>query len=41
MDTVADYGKLEGLLLAGGLSLGQVEKVCHENFERVFREVLR
>lgn len=41
MDTVADYGKLEGLLLAGGLSPGQVEKVCHENFERVFREVLR
>jgi len=41
MDTVADYVKLEGLLLAGGLSPGQVGKVCHENFERVFREVLR
>ena len=41
MDTVADYGKLEGLLLAGGLSPRQVEKVCHENFERVFQEVLR
>ena len=41
MDTVADYGKLEGLLLAGGLSHRQVEKVCHENFERVFREILR
>jgi membrane dipeptidase len=41
MDTVADYAKLEGLLLAGGLSRNQVEKVCHENFERVFREVLR
>lgn len=41
MDTVADYAKLEALLLAGGLSPKQVEKVCHENLERVFREILR
>lgn len=41
MDTVADYAKLEPLLRAGGLSSAQLEKVCHENFERVFREVLR
>lgn len=41
MDTVADYAKLEALLLAGGLSPRQVEKVCHQNFERVFREILR
>ena len=40
IDTIADYAKLPDLLLAAGLSTGQVEKVCYANFERVFSEVL-
>jgi membrane dipeptidase len=37
---VEDYPRIEELLLAGGLTPRQVEKVCYENFLRVFREIL-
>jgi membrane dipeptidase len=37
---VADYPRIEALLREGGLSSRQVEKVCYENFLRVFRELL-
>ena len=36
----ADYPRIEELLRAGGLTSRQIDKVCHENFLRVFREVL-
>ena len=35
-----DYPRIEELLRASGLSQRQVEKVCYENFLRVFREIL-
>ncbi len=37
---IADYDKIPDLLLAAGLRTRQVEKVCYQNFERVFCEVL-
>ena len=40
IESIADYVKLPDLLLAAGLSTGQVEKVCYANFERVFSEIL-
>ena len=36
----ADYPRIEELLREGGLSPRQMDKVCHENFLRVFQEVL-
>ena len=36
----ADYPRIEELLRAGGLTSRQIDKVCHENFLRVFQEVL-
>lgn len=40
METVADYPKLPPLFRAAGLSEGQIEKICHRNFLRVFLDVL-
>jgi membrane dipeptidase len=40
VDGVADYPKIARLLGEAGLSEPQIEKVCHGNFERVFREVM-
>jgi membrane dipeptidase len=40
MDGVADYPKIVDLLADAGLSPAQVEKICHRNFARVFREVM-
>jgi membrane dipeptidase len=37
---VEDYPLIEELLREGGLSSSQVDKICHENFVRVFQEVL-
>ena len=37
---VADYPRIEELLRGGGLTSRQVEKVCYENFLRVFQELL-
>lgn len=37
---VADYPRIEDLLHAGGLTPQQIDKVCHQNFLRVFQEVL-
>jgi membrane dipeptidase len=39
-DGAADYPKIETLLRDGGLSPRQIDKVCHENFLRVFQEIL-
>ncbi len=36
----ADYPRIEELLRDGGLTPRQIDKVCHENFLRVFQEVL-
>jgi membrane dipeptidase len=36
----ADYPRIEALLREGGLTPRQIDKVCHENFLRVFQEVL-
>ncbi len=35
-----DYPRIEDVLRAGGLTSGQVDKVCHGNFLRVFKEIL-
>jgi membrane dipeptidase len=40
IDGVADYPRIAQLLEQAGLSAIQIEKVCHGNFERVFREVM-
>lgn len=40
IDTIADYDKLPNLMMGAGLSARQAEKVCYENFARVFAEVL-
>lgn len=40
IDGVADYPKIAQLLEHAGLSAIQIEKVCHGNFERVFREAM-
>jgi microsomal dipeptidase-like Zn-dependent dipeptidase len=37
---VEDYPLIEELLRESGLSSGQVDKICHQNFLRVFQEVL-
>jgi membrane dipeptidase len=37
---IQDYPRIEELLREGGLPDRQVDKVCHENFLRVFREIL-
>ena len=37
---VADYPKITRLLEEAGLSADRIEKACHGNFERVFREVV-
>jgi membrane dipeptidase len=37
---VEDYPRIEALLRAGGLTPRQVDKVCYENFLRVFGEIL-
>jgi membrane dipeptidase len=39
-ESVADYPRIEELLRDGGLTPRQIDKVCHENFLRVFQEVL-
>jgi membrane dipeptidase len=36
----ADYPRIERLLREGGLTPRQIDKVCHENFLRVFQEIL-
>jgi membrane dipeptidase len=36
----ADYPRIEALLREGGLTPRQIDKVCHENFLRVFQEIL-
>lgn len=36
----ADYPRIEELLRAGGLTPRQIDKVCYQNFLRVFQEVL-
>jgi membrane dipeptidase len=38
--SVADYPKITRLLEEAGMSADQIEKTCHGNFERVFREVI-
>lgn len=40
IDTIADYTKIPDLLLDAGLTEKQVDKVCYDNFQRVFGEVL-
>jgi membrane dipeptidase len=40
LEGVADYPRIEELLRGQGLTSRQVEKVCYENFLRVFQEVL-
>jgi membrane dipeptidase len=40
IDGVADYPKIAELLGRAGMTPTQVEKVCHRNFLRVFRDVL-
>ncbi len=40
IETVRDYGVIVDALAHAGLSSRQIEKVCHVNFRRVFREVL-
>jgi membrane dipeptidase len=40
LDGVDDYPRIAEVLLEGGLSPRQVEKVCFENFARVFGELL-
>jgi membrane dipeptidase len=41
LDRVDDYPKIAELLVAGGVSSSQLEKVCYRNFARVFGDVLR
>jgi membrane dipeptidase len=36
----ADYPRIEELLRDGGMTSRQIDKVCHENFLRVFQDVL-
>jgi membrane dipeptidase len=36
----ADYPRIEELMRAGGLTTQQIDKVCHQNFSRVFQEIL-
>jgi membrane dipeptidase len=36
----ADYPRIERLLREGGLTPRQIDKVCYENFLRVFQEIL-
>ena len=36
----ANYPRIEELLREGGLTPRQIDKVCHENFLRVFQEIL-
>jgi membrane dipeptidase len=40
IDGVADYPKIAELLEGAGLEPTQIEKVCHRNLVRVFREVM-
>lgn len=40
VDGVADYPKIAAVLVEAGLTAAQVRKVCHENFARVFGEIL-
>ncbi len=40
LEGVGDYPQIAELLQKGGLSPRQVDKVCHENFVRVFSETL-
>jgi len=40
IDGVGDYPKIARLLEEAGLSEIQIEKTCHRNLERVFREVI-
>ena len=40
LEGVGDYPQIAELLQRGGLSSRQVDKVCHENFARVFNQVL-
>jgi membrane dipeptidase len=40
LDSVDDYPRIAELLIAGGLTARQVEKVCFGNFARVFGDVL-
>lgn len=40
VEGVADYPKIAEALVAAGLPSSQVEKVCHDNLARVFREIL-
>jgi membrane dipeptidase len=39
-ESVADYPRIEKMLREGGLTPRQLQKVCYDNFLRVFREVL-
>ena len=36
----SDYPRIERLLREGGLTPRQIDKVCHENFLRVFQDIL-
>ncbi len=40
LEGVADYPRIAELLTEAGLTAAQVDKVCHGNFVRVFRETL-
>jgi len=40
IEGIADYVKIPDLLIQAGLNERQVEKVCYQNFRRVFLEVL-
>jgi membrane dipeptidase len=40
LDGVADYPRIAQVLTAAGLTSAQVEKTCHGNLARVFKEVL-
>ena len=40
VEGVQDYPKIPEALRAAGVSEGQIEKICHRNFLRVFGEVL-
>ncbi|HEY5529285.1 MAG TPA: dipeptidase [Thermoleophilia bacterium] len=40
IDGVADYPRIGELLHASGLVPAQIDKICYQNFARVFREVM-
>ena len=40
VEGVVDYPKIAGALVGAGLTSRQVEKVCYDNFARVFGEIL-